>query len=62
MKRGLIRLIHFPAAQAAARIEPPPEDAKTPPAGDHDALMLWLAYKEAITTIKFDEKKAERVP
>jgi tetratricopeptide (TPR) repeat protein len=46
------------ATQAAAKMKPLPKDAKNPPtSGDyHDDLILWLAYREAKDTIKFEEK------
>jgi hypothetical protein len=46
------------ATQAAAKMKPLPKDAKNPLAGggDYDDLILWLAYREAKDTIKFDEK------
>ena len=44
------------ATAAAAKMKPLPEDEKNPLAGgaDHDDLILWLAYKEAMAMIKFD--------
>src|SRR5262249_33559295 len=44
--------------QAAAKMKPLPKDAKSPLAGggNADDLILWLAYREAKDTIKFDEK------
>jgi serine/threonine-protein kinase len=52
------------ATQAAAKMKPLPKDAKNPLAGggDADDLILWLVYREAKGTIKFDEKKMERAP
>ncbi|HZU37168.1 MAG TPA: tetratricopeptide repeat protein, partial [Gemmataceae bacterium] len=46
------------ATQAAANMKPLPKDAKHPLAGgaDEDDLILWLAYREAKDTLKFDEK------
>jgi tetratricopeptide (TPR) repeat protein len=46
------------ATQAAAKMKPLPKDAKNPLAGGggFDDLILWLAYREAKDTIKFDEK------
>jgi hypothetical protein len=46
------------ATQAAAKMKPLPKDAKNPLAGggDSDDLILWLAYREAKDTIKFEEK------
>jgi WD40 repeat protein/serine/threonine protein kinase len=44
------------AIAAAARMKPLPKDENNPLAGDGDEndLILWLAYKEAKATIKFD--------
>jgi hypothetical protein len=44
------------ATEAAARMKPLPRDEKKPLAGNanHDDLILWLAYKEAKTTIQRD--------
>jgi serine/threonine-protein kinase len=44
------------AVAAAAKMKPLPRDENNPLAGDpdHDDLILWLAYKEAKATIKFE--------
>jgi serine/threonine-protein kinase len=44
------------AIAAAAKMKPLPRDENNPLAGDadHDDLILWLAYKEAKATIKFE--------
>jgi tetratricopeptide (TPR) repeat protein len=46
------------ATQAAAKMKPPPKDAKNPLAGrgNENDLILWLAYREAKDAIKFDKK------
>jgi tetratricopeptide (TPR) repeat protein len=43
------------ASEAAATMKPLPKDEQNPLSGDasHDALILWLAYKEAQAMIKF---------
>ena len=52
------------ALAAAATMKPLPKDEQNPLADNatHDDLILWLDYKEAKAMMKFDEKKAERVP
>jgi hypothetical protein len=52
------------ALAAAAQMKPLPKDEQNPLANNatHDDLILWLAYKEAEAMIKFDERKAQRVP
>src|SRR5262249_35004152 len=44
------------AIAAAAQMKPLPKDEEHPLAntGDHSALILWLAYKEAKDLIKFE--------
>ena len=44
------------ANAAAAKIKPLPKDENNPLAhgGNHNVLILWLAYKEAKTLIQFD--------
>jgi hypothetical protein len=47
------------ATEAAARMRPLPADERNPTAGgDHDDLILWLAYKEAKAMIGFDTPPA----
>ena len=42
------------ATEAVAKMKPLPEDEKHPLSGgaNHDDLMLWLAYKEAMAMIR----------
>lgn len=42
------------AIEAAAKMKPLPNPALDNPS-DHNDLVLWLAYKEAKSMIKFDE-------
>jgi tetratricopeptide (TPR) repeat protein len=44
------------AIAAAAKMKPLPTDENNPLAGDadHDDLILWLAYREAMAMIKFE--------
>jgi tetratricopeptide (TPR) repeat protein len=44
------------ATQAAAKMKPLPKDAKNLLASETADLLLWLAYREAKETIKFEEK------
>jgi hypothetical protein len=44
------------ATQAAAKMKPLPKDAKNLLASFHGDVLLWLAYREAKDTIKFEEK------
>jgi serine/threonine-protein kinase len=52
------------ALAAAAKMKPLPRDENNPLTGDldHDDLILWLAYKEAKTTIGFDAAPAAPPP
>ena len=51
------------AIAAAAKMKPLPRDENNPLAngpmrGDHEDLILWLAYKEAKAMIQFDAAPA----
>jgi hypothetical protein len=50
------------AIAAAAKMKPLPGGENNPRAGDadHDDLILWLAYKEAKATIKFEAVPAPK--
>jgi hypothetical protein len=48
------------ATEAAAKMRPLPDDAKNPLAAGGDHLILWLVYKEAKATIKFDAAPPEK--
>ncbi len=49
------------ALAAAAKMKPPPKDEQNPLAGNasSDALILWLAYKEAKAMLKFEATQKE---
>jgi thiol-disulfide isomerase/thioredoxin len=52
------------ATEAVSWMKPLPMDEKNPLTGNagHDDLILWLAYKEAKTLIRFDAAAGFRIP
>jgi serine/threonine-protein kinase len=59
-RQGNTDLARRLATEAAAKMKPMPVDEQKPMAGgaDHNDLIMWLAYKEAMAMIQFDATPA----